>query len=631
MPEYYYEDQVKVFGPPSHSGHETYNAFYRHDNTLDERIIFKKNKFGFANFSRMEVAFSQLAKLFLMPGLTTSQRLVVDKNNQWVKGIGVQHLMYVIQNKEGLKHSFYSFENPAYCLPVDKGTVSKPEDIPFYFLDKLPQGLYLQLVKAEKEGKLKINYESIASVLATSYTLEEDDLHKGNFGFYIVEKEGKPQVVFFKIDHDLMFVDSIMGFCTKRPFHLFHGPSAFDIFEDDLTTFPNLKHSANSYWPTKFSWICDPFNKKEYRHFGENSAFAALEKEEEFKKAKWRIFYKHILIPRKLIKTTLENVSDSSNPSDRAFIALMTHTMVARLASLRAVLFSVKSFREFVAGLTDADHASLLKEINPEGNEEVNRVIINMIKKYNTLLAPDSPNKFEEGDTPLHTAIKLGEYRYAETTRMFGHFMDTKNSAGKTPLDVALELKDKCNKHICQDMPLIMKHLLDKGARKTQAYEDAKIDSEIQSYKYINPYCSKITNTTSYTEMKEILRDIGEAHEYCLKYKKNLAVECINKWIVERKSNPGFMKELDQLRKDVNGSSPEAEHSGLKYIRQLRSSLWIVRQLRGLYGWSSTLMEINAIIDKTVKPRAASYSSFFYDVNKYMNTLAPHHPTPSTM
>ena len=226
----FYNIKDIILGLPSHSGHEAYlSALHRLDN---QKIIYKKNKYGIASFSRLEVSFSQLAKLFLSPDLTPSQRLVVDDENQ-VVGVAVQHLCYAVENKEGLEHAFYTLNNPHSNCKTTKHRISDLAKIPIYFLDKLPQGFYAQLLKAEKAGQLTIDYDSLASILATSYTMEEDDLHKGNFGFYLVEKEGKPQVEFFKIDHDLMFVDSIMGFHTRRPFHLFHGPSAFDIFGED--------------------------------------------------------------------------------------------------------------------------------------------------------------------------------------------------------------------------------------------------------------------------------------------------------------------------------------------------------------------------------------------------------------
>lgn len=118
------------------------------------------------------------------------------------------------------------------------------------------------MVQAEQENKLTIDYASLATLFATSYTLEEDDLHKGNFGFYIVEKDNKPQVVFFKIDHDLMFAESIMSFHNSRPSHWLRGEDAFDIQIEDLLTFPKITHSANSYWPTKSSFIPHLIEKK---------------------------------------------------------------------------------------------------------------------------------------------------------------------------------------------------------------------------------------------------------------------------------------------------------------------------------------------------------------------------------
>ena len=64
-----YEKKDINLGPLSFAtGHEAYlNA------TIDgKRVIYKKNNFGVAAFSRLEAAFSHLAKLFLMPYLTSS-------------------------------------------------------------------------------------------------------------------------------------------------------------------------------------------------------------------------------------------------------------------------------------------------------------------------------------------------------------------------------------------------------------------------------------------------------------------------------------------------------------------------------------------------------------------------------
>ena len=607
----FYNIKDIILGLPSHSGHEAYlGAVYRPDS---QQIVYKKNKYGIASFSRLEVSFSQLAKLFLSPDLTPSQRLVVDDENQ-VVGVAVQHLCYVVENKEGLENAFYTLNNQRVNCKTTKHRITDLTKIPIYFLHNLPQGFYARLVKAEKDNQLTIDYDSLASILATSYTMEEDDLHKGNFGFYLVEREGKPHAVFFKIDHDLMFVDSIMGFHTRRPFHLFHGPSAFDIFAEDLLSFPNLKRSANSYWPTKFGYVANPFDNKEYHSFAEIAAFSRLAKNPTFIRSKWKTFFKHCSIPRSLIETTLKECANIQDPEDRAHIALITQAMVTRLAHLRAVLFSIKEFREFVVSLSDEENEELLREIIPT-NDALEPQIKRTLAQFHTLCAE---NGFAEGDTPLHTAIKLGEYRYEESMRMFGHFINVKNKEGKTPLDVALDrinaFAPNVDNNVSIDMRFVMKHLLENGAQKTEAFKRARLDNEIKNYIFAHPFKASIVATSSYTDLQQTLREIGEAHQFCLKYKKNMAIDCIRQWIEVRKSHPDFQRELEQLKQDVNGQSSEAEAAPLKYLRQLQSRLWIVRQLRGLYGWTSTQMEINQMIKQArqeLYPQETSYFSFF--------------------
>lgn len=597
-----------TLGTPSHSGHEAYlGAEYR---PTKQKIVYKKNKYGIASFSRLEVSFSQLAKLFLSPDLTPAQRLVEDHENN-VVGVAVQHLCYVVENKEGLEHAFYTLNNPRFNCQTTKHQLTDVAKVPIYFLDKLPQGFYAKLVRAEKKNQLTIDYNSLASILVTCYTMEEDDLHKGNFGFYLVEKKGKPHVVFFKIDHDLMFVDSIMGFHTRRPYHLFHGPSAFDIIAEDLITFPNLKYSANSYWPTKFGYVANPFDNKEYHNFAEIAAFGRLATNSQFVRAKWNTFFKHILIPRALIESTLRDCADIKNPMDRAHIALMTQTMVTRLAHLRAVLFSIKEFREFVLSLNDDENEELIREIIPT-DDLLEPQIKQALSQFHTLC---NGHGLEDGDTPLHVAIRLGEYRYEESIRMFGHFINVKNKEGKTPLDIALEQSNAfvvsaSENNVGNNMTFIMKHLLENGAQKTEAFKQANIDKTVQDYTFPNPFINKI-HDLSYSSFKQVLRDIGEAHQFCLKYKKNMAIECIKQWIHLRKSTPNFKQDLEQLKKDVNGSSSEADAADVKYLRQLRSKLWIVRQLRGLYGWTSTQSEINRVIDQALKPYTSNPHSFF--------------------
>lgn len=606
-----------TLGDPSYSsGHEAYlRACYNPpDQSKPYKVIYKKNKHGRSEFSQLEVTFSQLAKLFLLPGITSSVNLVKD-NKDNVMGLAVQHLAHVIEKKEGLEQNFFSLNALKTGVHPEALKVTEATKIPIYFFEKVPQGFFAKLIEAEKQKRLTIDYESFASLLATSYTLEEDDLHRGNYGFYLVEKRGKPRVVFFKIDHDLMFVDSIMGFKTRRPFHLHHSAHAFDITAEDLLSLTELKYSSNSYWPTKFCYFSNPFNNKEYHSFKDIAAFSSLGQHPKVIKGKWKSFLKHILITEELIKSTLEQCANQKNAQDRAHIALMQQTLQARIAHLKAVLFSVKEFRDYVSYLSPKEAKVLMAQTIPSQLKTEERVaqLSRTLVHYQDLC---KTNVFVEGDTPLHTAIKLGEYRYEETLEMFSSFIQAKNSLGLTPLDIACarintaaDDPSEVQKNAC----FISKHLLTQGAWKTQSYVDSGFLEKVEHYVFENPYKVQITANMRYKEFKALLRDIGEDHRFGLKFKKNLALECIKHFVALNKNHPDAENRLLRLRDDVNGKSSEASSAGLKYLRQLRSKLWIIRQIRGLYGLSFTQWEINAVIrDAQADLRAQKPSCFAF-------------------
>lgn len=610
-------------GEPSYSGRETYpDAEYcPRDKKSDKplKVIFKKNKYGNAQFSRLEIAFSHLAGLFLSKNSTSCQNLVVD-NSIKVVGLVIQHLCYVIEKNEGLAKSFYSLKHPESYLDLRKKRVKSAEKIPLYFLDKLPHGFFNSLIEAEQSNVLSIDYSSLASIFTSSYTLEEDDLHKGNFGFYLIEHEGKPRAVFFKVDHDLMFANSIMSFYSPRFSHWCNGDDAFDISAYDLLNFPNIRDSCNSYWPTKLSFFPNPWSDKEYHDTDEVNAFTHLNDRPEFKKAKWLAFYKHILLPEELIVRTLKECLDENNAVDRAQIALIAEATVARQARLRAVLFSLKEFRLFVTHLSAEEQTSLVKEITQSctqsNNDYLNHQVMKKIAYQQKLCG--AGNGINDEDTPLHIAIKLGDYRYEETLQKYGHFINRKSN-GKTPLDVALEMLDSHktdSKDVRQDLRFTMRHLLEHGATQSKKFKLFNSIEDIEHYSFKTSYMLRTAEAKNYHQFKDILRDIGEDHSFCLKYKKNLAIECISQYTKENRNNPEYKKNLLQLKKDINGESTKSQRSGLQYIRQLRSRLWIIRLIRGLFGWTSTQGEINSIIDRELdklKPSRGNWFDFFSD------------------
>src|SRR5690606_23293758 len=99
------------------------------------------NKYGNPQFSRFEIAFSHLARLFLSHDSTPCPHLVVD-NSIKVVGLAIEHLCYVIEKKEGLGKSFYSLKNPASPFDLQKRKVRRAEKIPMYFLDKVAHGFF---------------------------------------------------------------------------------------------------------------------------------------------------------------------------------------------------------------------------------------------------------------------------------------------------------------------------------------------------------------------------------------------------------------------------------------------------------------------------------------------------------
>lgn len=627
-------------GKPTKSGHEAYlDAVYNppEGKGTPLKVIFKKNKKGDYRLSRLEVAFSQLAYLFLAKDTTSCLRLVVN-NAGVVVGSLVQHLCYVIAKKEGINKLFYTLKNPKTNCDVQSIQIHKAEEIPFYFLNKLPQGFFNDLLKAEKQQLLSIDYASLASIFASSYTLEEDDLHKGNFGFYLVEHEGKPRVIFFKIDHDLMFVDSIMSFATSRPFHLMHDSSAFDITEEDLSHFPNLKHSANSYWPTKLSHLSNPWDNKEFHDEQEVDSFADLRKVPQFQRAKWMSFFKHILISQEMLEHSLMHCFNKHDPIDQSEMAVVIHATLARQARLRAMLFSIKEFRQFVLSLSIKERQELLEELVSSSSLDDKKKFLAQLTddltQYNIMCVPD--NGFIDGDTPLHIAIKLGDYRYEETIQMYGHLINKKNKLGQTPLDVAVHMiSAQKNKpfDVRKDLRFTMQHLLECGARPTKKFKVLNLNETIERYHAHNIYHDRASKASSYLQLKAVLKDIGEDHSFCLKFKKKLAIACITKFINANQKHAYCSAVLVKLKEAINGQLSKTECADLKYIRQLRSRLWIVRQIRGLFGWTTTLGEINHLIGEKLEQlgdKKANWTSFF-PCSQFIETELVEHilPTPT--
>jgi hypothetical protein len=607
---------------PHHHGHVVHvKASYTAADGGVRPIVYKENKAGHAELSRFEVAFSALARLFLSSELTP--RLSLVKNAQHaVCGVACEHVSETIARREGLP-TFYSVNLEKEKLNCTPQIVARVSDIPYYFLDQYPASFFSTLMQAEKKGELLLDFSSLAEILACSYTLEEDDLHKGNIGFYVKEEQAKPKVCFFKIDHDLMLADSVMSHCHARALNWGYGAHAFDISKRDLVHFPLIHDSKNHYWPTTRRAITG-LGRKAYKTETEVQSYASLASSVEFREKKWLAFYKHILIPKDVIESSLSEHLDRDDPVERAELRLVTQAVLARQAKLRANLFAIEEFRQFVVDLSQDEaktralcEAVFCGDLQCYGDDTAVQQTLN---EHFRLCDSGNEQGFKRGDTPLHVAIRLNDYRYYETWDAFGQFVHNKNVEGETALDVAVSLAKQSPEDIRADSLCTMKHLLLQGALKTVAFNTyigktyiGKTKLCLRDYSFqVTGYPSQARQATDVAALKRVLRDLSEDPRYCLKMQKEIAVLCLQQFIKCHRNNPDLKTMLLDFKLALNGQQAKAiaPASELQFIRQLRSRLWIVRVIRGLMGGTSTQVQLNSLINKTLKELSPRPSFF---------------------
>jgi len=632
---FFYDYNKITLGESSHTGHIVYkHARYRDEND-SLRIIFKRNKYNDPRFSHFEAGFTALASRFLRPNLTPKQFLVKN-NRQQVVGVASEHVVYAIARREGLGNFVEIRKNvrpsPAESSRRYRGKytfisrkVTKAEGIPIAFFNQYPPGFFGDLWRLRQEKKIDFDMNSLASVLTSAYSLEEDDFHKGNFGFYIVKRMGadgeqKLTVVFFKIDNDLMMADSVMSRCSSRIVNWRHGEHAFEVTKRDLIAFPRLFDSQNYYWPTSSRFLANPIDNKVYSSAEEIRAFIELGEDFQFQQAKWREFYKHILIPQSIIKQALKQSFDKENAQDRAQLALVTHAVISRQAKLRAVLFTIPEFREFVQTLSAGDIAAMQEEIldgidEPKHESLLSEISANM-DRYKSLCETEVVS----GDTPLHIAIRLGDYRFHETWQSFSQFAEAANDRGEKPLDVAVAKMKRTVPHSYrdarQDPYLIIRSLLEQGVEKTDSYRllNKPKKEQIKSYSFKTIHINKAAVANSTTKLLKVMRGVSEDHSLSLKMKKEISLVCLKKFIDTQRNNPQYEQILLEMKEALNGyKNPPAPE--LQFIRQLRSHLWIIRKIRGFLGGTATQVAFNGLINDELSrlhPSCFSCFSFFF-------------------
>lgn len=613
---FYNSRHIVLDGKIQQHGHAVYvRAQYKPGDGSRIPIIYKENKHNNTMFSQFEVAFGELARLFLASNLT-SPTVLVKNNADEIMGVASEHISLTIARRETLPQIFYNLNKKAPFI-YNGLNVTTASEIPYCFLDQLPPDFFSTLRRDAARGIISLDLESLAEVFTGAYSLEEDDLHKGNLGFYVIQKNNKPHVVFFKIDHDYMLADSVMSHWRSRFGNCLYGATAYNITQRDLTNFPRLTDSQNYYWPTINRPVLAT-GSKAYTSIVETHAFASLANEEAFISAKWQAFYRHILIPPALIQQSLSTQLDTNNPVCRAQIALITQSVVSRQAKLRAVLFAIPAFRDFVRSLSDEKRLAIVQGIagraEPATAATFTTEIEQSIERHKILCHPTGG--IVVGDTPLHVAIRLQDYRYFDTWQAFGHFAEKTNSASEKPLDVAIKMAQlpqvPATYDPRRDLTCTIKHMLQQGAKKTVAYNTAYSTCiNLNDYLTHSSYSIRAQSIGAVSELKALLGELGEDYRYSLKMQKESAVVCVRQFINRQQANPQLRTMLSTLKTEMNGTPTRPPAPELQFIRQLRSQLWFVRFIRGLLGGTSTQVQLNSIIDNEIKRITPSCSSFF--------------------
>lgn len=606
-----------IQGIDAHSGirntaHVVHPSIYVTGADEPVAILYKENKHDNPGASVNEVAFSELARLFMLPYLTPKYHLVKDQNNS-VTGVASEHIQRSIAQHSDIsstqyqkiswfkEHKRYQFENVS---------VTNAEEIPYRFLDKLPRSFFSWLMTERAQGNLDIDMESVANLFAGKYTLEEDDLHKGNIGVYFIVKNNKKQAVFFSIDHDLMLSDSITSFTDSRVANWIYGETAFNITARDLRNFPDLQDSENHYWPTRERVRLHYEESKTYSKAEERAAFKRLKHDPEFNRNKWKRFLKHILIPDELMLKALSLHLDPTNPKDAAQIHLITQAMHERVIKLRTVLLSMPEFRDYLNGehgvedinALQLELAEYMKEAFGD-NQELNNATQNEMNNRAALcLNYANPiTTIPSGDTPLHTLIRLGEFRFDQSQKAFGDYLNKANAKGEFPIDIAAQMAQSYEAGSEQIDPgkdplTVIKYLLGQGAEITPKVSQVLANKgiDIEEYRFQSQYYDR--EVKGYHDLKALITEIGQDYHFSLKTKKIITTNLVTQHIKHLSK-----QELELLRADLNGNDKQPIAPEFLFISQLRSSLWIVRIIRGLYGNSSTRMELNELIDNTQK------------------------------
>ncbi|HHI9459965.1 TPA: hypothetical protein ACP9C9_002601 [Legionella anisa] len=475
------------------------------------------------------------------------------------------------------------------------------------FLEKLPQNFFARLLEQKRLGTVDIDMDSLADVFTSAYGLEEDDLHKGNIGYYVTCDNGRPCFHFFKIDHDLMFSDKIMAARDARFANLRYSSDKFRITTRDLLGFPDLQDSGNHYWPTKRAIIST--GSKAYQSEEDRAAYKSLKDDPEFQKAKWMRFLKQAVMPQSFISKCLHQPLDEvgTDPETESTLTIVQRASSSKIAELRVALLAIPEFREYLHHNFDEASKTILAELQQHciaincSPNEINRYKLEASKMLKSI------QRVCEKDTPaLHAAIQTQSYRCYETAKYFKDILNKKDAEGHTALDFAVANFEKYTEKL--KSPGVAKSALGpyyiqmkvyyadvicdlhhhKAKHGLSANEYALVIAQAQKTNSASILIPKVRSLEDYKHYLSIMR---KEPSRTLKQDKVYAVELLEKADLSA-------EELLRLRDELKGKEP-AGH--LKFIKELRSEIWIIKKLRGVYGETSTVDAMKKCIDQKLE------------------------------
>ncbi|USQ13573.1 hypothetical protein J2N86_12950 [Legionella lytica] len=477
----------------------------------------------------------------------------------------------------------------------------------FNFLDKLPQNFFAKLLAEKNKGNITIDMDSLADVFTTAYGLEEDDLHKGNIGYYVTLEADKPCFHFFKIDNDLMFSQKMMATRSARLANLTYTGKEFRINAADLQGFPDLRHSGNHYWPTKRAFFVA--GDKAYQSLQDRLAYQSLKHDPDFEFAKWQRFLKQAVIPIELIskgmKKTLDDASDVAEA--KSTLATILRATSSRFSELRVALVEVPEFRKFILENQSLAEKFILNELQQYAtslgctNDEIDAY---RAEVSNSLKAVVMASTVSNSNTALHTAVIAQAYRCFETSEYFYSNLNNKDSHGLTALDWAITYYEIYTDNVNAKGFTDEQHGYNNRMRtyyadvicdltRHQAEYTSKTSAEFATLLAEAKQTSSLSMQPPVTSLEEYKKELGRIRSQpmgTLKHDKECALELLRRAHLSK-------DELLQLKEELKPTEPEG---ALKFIKELRSDIWIVKYIRGAYGTTATSREMFRCIDSKI-------------------------------